>query len=90
MLPVRVVLQGGYDHYMQKEIHEQPDSILQTMRGRVAFDRKKVGLQVLLLMAVLLAPSFCAAADASCILSCTLTDSSRSTTSTAPQQPRSS
>ncbi len=29
-----------YDHFMQKEIHEQPDSILQTMRGRVAFGRK--------------------------------------------------
>ncbi len=29
-----------YDHFMQKEIHEQPDSILNTMRGRVAFGRK--------------------------------------------------
>ena len=28
-----------YDHFMQKEIHEQPESILQTMRGRVAFRR---------------------------------------------------
>ena len=28
--------QGGYDHYMQKEIHEQPESIYQTMRGRVS------------------------------------------------------
>ncbi len=30
-------MKGGYDHYMQKEIHEQPDSIQQTMRGRVDF-----------------------------------------------------
>ena len=30
-------MKGGYDHYMQKEIHEQPESIQQTMRGRVDF-----------------------------------------------------
>ncbi len=30
-----VVCQGGYDHFMQKEIHEQPESLTQTMRGRV-------------------------------------------------------
>lgn len=30
-------MKGGYDHYMQKEIHEQPESVLQTMRGRVKF-----------------------------------------------------
>ena len=28
-------MKGGYEHYMQKEIHEQPESVLQTMRGRV-------------------------------------------------------
>jgi glucosamine 6-phosphate synthetase-like amidotransferase/phosphosugar isomerase protein len=32
---VLLLPQGGYDHFMQKEIHEQPESILQTMRGRV-------------------------------------------------------
>ncbi|MGN0029262.1 MAG: glutamine--fructose-6-phosphate transaminase (isomerizing) [Marinilabiliaceae bacterium] len=26
---------GGYDHYMLKEIHEQPQSVADTMRGRV-------------------------------------------------------
>ena len=26
---------GGYDHYMLKEIHEQPTSLRQTLRGRV-------------------------------------------------------
>jgi glucosamine--fructose-6-phosphate aminotransferase (isomerizing) len=35
------LLQGGYDHYMQKEIHEQPDSIMQSMRGRVNFEKLK-------------------------------------------------
>ena len=35
--------QGGYEHYMQKEIHEQPESLLQTMSGRVKFQRQAVG-----------------------------------------------
>jgi hypothetical protein len=39
---VACVVQGGYDHYMQKEIHEQPESILQTMRGRVRFEKAVV------------------------------------------------
>ena len=38
----RCVAVDRYDHFMQKEIHEQPDSILQTMRGRVAFGRKPI------------------------------------------------
>jgi glucosamine--fructose-6-phosphate aminotransferase (isomerizing) len=43
-MEVNSIMKGGYDHYMQKEIHEQPESILQTMRGRVKFDSKpKVG-----------------------------------------------
>ncbi len=33
------VAQGGYDHFMQKEIFEQPESVFQTMRGRVRFSR---------------------------------------------------
>jgi glucosamine 6-phosphate synthetase-like amidotransferase/phosphosugar isomerase protein len=37
-----VLAQGGYDHYMQKEIHEQPESILQSMRGRVNIRQKEV------------------------------------------------
>lgn len=38
-MEVSSIMKGGYDHYMQKEIHEQPESILQTMRGRVKFSR---------------------------------------------------
>lgn len=38
-MEVSQIMKGGYDHFMQKEIHEQPDSILQTMRGRVRFER---------------------------------------------------
>ncbi|GAB4823479.1 hypothetical protein N2152v2_010525 [Parachlorella kessleri] len=32
-------MEGGYDHYMAKEIHEQPESIFQTMRGRIRLHR---------------------------------------------------
>ncbi|MGH2575657.1 MAG: glutamine--fructose-6-phosphate transaminase (isomerizing), partial [Ignavibacteria bacterium] len=32
---------GGYEHFMLKEINEQPDSIMNTMRGRII---KKTGL----------------------------------------------
>lgn len=38
-MEVNSIMKGGYDHYMQKEINEQPDSVLQTMRGRVKFDQ---------------------------------------------------
>ena len=38
-LEVASIMKGGYDHFMQKEIHEQPESLLQTMRGRVALAR---------------------------------------------------
>ena len=39
-MEVASIMKGGYDHYMAKEIHEQPDSILQTMRGRISFSPK--------------------------------------------------
>ena len=29
---------GSYDYFMQKEIFEQPESVMNTMRGRVRFD----------------------------------------------------
>ena len=32
---------GNYDYFMQKEIFEQPESIVNTMRGRVNFDSYK-------------------------------------------------
>uniref|UniRef100_A0A7R9V3S4 glutamine--fructose-6-phosphate transaminase (isomerizing) n=1 Tax=Chlamydomonas euryale TaxID=1486919 RepID=A0A7R9V3S4_9CHLO len=42
-MEVEQIMKGGYEHYMQKEIHEQPESLLQTMSGRVLFQRKAVG-----------------------------------------------
>jgi len=35
---------GGYSHYMLKEIHEQPESIANTMRGRLLPDQAAVRL----------------------------------------------
>eukprot|EP00803_Ostreobium_quekettii_P007601 evm.model.scf_98.2 EVM.evm.TU.scf_98.2 scf_98:6056-11396(+) len=37
------IMKGGFDHYMQKEIHEQPESLMQTLRGRVQFKRPELG-----------------------------------------------
>lgn len=35
---------GGYDHFMLKEIFEQPRSIKDSMRGRISLDNRKVAL----------------------------------------------
>lgn len=37
-LEVNHIMKGGYDHFMQKEIHEQPETLARTMQGRIAFD----------------------------------------------------
>ncbi|OAG31424.1 glucosamine--fructose-6-phosphate aminotransferase (isomerizing) [Nematocida displodere] len=38
------IMKGNYPHFMLKEIHEQKDTIVNTMRGRVNFDEPKVTL----------------------------------------------
>ena len=35
---------GGYDHFMLKEIYEQPQSIRDSMRGRISISKSKVAL----------------------------------------------
>lgn len=42
---------GGYDHYMLKEINEQPWALSQTLKGRIAKDRSGVELPELTLTA---------------------------------------
>jgi len=37
---------GGYEHYMRKEIHEQPESLRQTLAGRLDVDAGDVDLDV--------------------------------------------
>ncbi|KAK1294074.1 hypothetical protein QJS10_CPA16g01221 [Acorus calamus] len=34
-MEVEQIMKGNYDHFMQKEIHEQPESLTTTMRGRL-------------------------------------------------------
>lgn len=34
-MEVEQISKGKYEHYMQKEIHEQPESLTTTMRGRL-------------------------------------------------------
>lgn len=43
-LELAEIMKGQYDHFMQKEIFEQPESVVNTMRGRVNFDTHKVTL----------------------------------------------
>lgn len=38
------IMKGQFDHFMQKEIFEQPESVVNTMRGRVNFDSRQVKL----------------------------------------------
>ncbi len=42
---------GGYKHFMLKEIHEQPDAVANTLRGRVSLERLAVDLPELELSA---------------------------------------
>jgi glucosamine--fructose-6-phosphate aminotransferase (isomerizing) len=43
-MEIEQISKGGFAHFMLKEIFEQPDSILNTMRGRVSFTDKRVTL----------------------------------------------
>lgn len=38
------IMKGSYQHFMLKEIFEQSESVVNTMRGRVNFDEKTVTL----------------------------------------------
>jgi glucosamine 6-phosphate synthetase-like amidotransferase/phosphosugar isomerase protein len=35
------IMKGKFDHFMQKEIYEQSESVVNTMRGRINFDTQK-------------------------------------------------
>jgi glucosamine--fructose-6-phosphate aminotransferase (isomerizing) len=43
-MELQQIMKGNYDFFMQKEIFEQPESIVNTMRGRINFDDHKVTL----------------------------------------------
>ncbi|XP_072295263.1 glutamine--fructose-6-phosphate aminotransferase [isomerizing] 2 [Eucyclogobius newberryi] len=38
------IMKGNFDAFMQKEIFEQPESVVNTMRGRICFDSNRVVL----------------------------------------------
>ncbi|TPP58711.1 Isomerising glucosamine-fructose-6-phosphate aminotransferase, partial [Fasciola gigantica] len=41
-MELQQIMKGSFDYFMQKEIYEQPESVLNTMRGRVNFDSNTV------------------------------------------------
>ncbi|KAJ7668038.1 L-glutamine D-fructose 6-phosphate amidotransferase [Mycena rosella] len=43
-LEIAAIMKGKFDTFMQKEIYEQPESVVNTMRGRVNFDDNKITL----------------------------------------------
>lgn len=43
-MELQEIMKGNYDYFMQKEIFEQPDSVINTMRGRVNFETGSVTL----------------------------------------------
>lgn len=44
LLEIQQIMKGNYKYFMQKEIFEQPESVVNTMRGRVDYDKLKVTL----------------------------------------------
>ncbi|KAG6335122.1 hypothetical protein ID866_3962 [Astraeus odoratus] len=43
-IEIAAIMKGKFDHFMQKEIYEQPESVVNTMRGRVIFDEYRITL----------------------------------------------
>ena len=43
-LELQEIMKGKFDHFMQKEIFEQPESVINTMRGRLDVENKTVTL----------------------------------------------
>ncbi|ALC47648.1 Gfat2 [Drosophila busckii] len=43
-MEIQQIMKGNYDYFMLKEIFEQPESVVNTMRGRVRFDTQNVVL----------------------------------------------
>ncbi|KAF4530961.1 hypothetical protein B566_EDAN011342 [Ephemera danica] len=41
-MEIQQIMKGNYSSFMQKEIFEQPESVVNTMRGRVNFENKSI------------------------------------------------
>ena len=43
-MEIQQIMKGNFSSFMQKEIFEQPESVVNTMRGRINFDNETVVL----------------------------------------------
>ena len=43
-LEIESIEKGGYDHFMLKEVNEQPKSIFDTLRGRLLIDKNNISI----------------------------------------------
>lgn len=43
-MEIQEIMKGNYEYFMQKEIFEQPESVVNTMRGRLNFRDNSVTL----------------------------------------------
>lgn len=43
-MEIQQIMKGNYDYFMQKEIFEQSESVVNTMRGRLNFQDNSVTL----------------------------------------------
>ena len=43
-MEIQQIMKGNYSSFMQKEIFEQPESVLNTMRGRINYELEQVTL----------------------------------------------
>lgn len=43
-MEIQQIMKGNFSSFMQKEIFEQPESVVTTMRGRVNFENQTVVL----------------------------------------------
>ncbi|KAF1815999.1 glutamine:fructose-6-phosphate amidotransferase [Eremomyces bilateralis CBS 781.70] len=43
-IELQEIMKGSFDHFMEKEIFEQPESVINAMRGRLDLENKKVTL----------------------------------------------
>ena len=41
-MEIQQIMKGNYSSFMQKEIFEQPESVVNTMRGRINYELEQV------------------------------------------------
>ena len=42
-MEIQQIMKGNFSSFMQKEIFEQPESVVNTMRGRINYELEQVG-----------------------------------------------